>query len=347
MKINFFEEKEEKIVLLMSIMFIFLTTLLAILLYKNFHTIYEISLLEQPIWNTIHGNFFYSVSGLGNLFANHNHPILFLLLPVYFLFQYTLTIIIIENIFIALGAFIIYKFAKEELNNKLLGIIFTGSYLLFPSFYYSNIRSFHPIMLIIPLFLLMFYFLFKKKWNLFFIFFALSLLVKEDIAITLFLLGIYIFFKYSKQKGLIVGSISLIWFLLSTQIIIPSFGGSSEFVGLYSHIGETPSEIIVNTLKDPIGVFSYGFIKQKITYLTVLFRHTMFTSLFNPSFILLTIPILLQNILNISPYKYNYFAHYTYPLIPIIFMASIFGTKRIIQTNFIKIKITFIIDFFI
>jgi len=338
-KNNFFQEKEKKIVFLMSIIFIFFTVIFSQVLYKNYHTIYEIGMLEQPIWNTVNGNFFYSVSGSGNLFGNHNHPILFFILPIYFFFPSTFTILILSNLTIVLGVIPIYKLAQKKLRSNKAGFVFALSYLLFPSFYYSNIRSFHPIMLVVPFLAYALYYLEKEDWKKLFIFLFLALITNETISLLVIMFGIYIFLKSNKKFGTLLVAFGVLWFLFSIKVVIPYFSQEQNYRfigGLYGHLGSTPGEIIKTITTNPIYAISYGSLEAKILYLKVLFRHNLFIALLNPEILILTIPVFLQNLFSSSPYKYDYVAHYTYPLIPILFTATITGTKRILKLKLLK-----------
>ncbi|MBC8495023.1 DUF2079 domain-containing protein [archaeon] len=306
----------------------------SMVLQHNFHTIYEIGYVEQALWNTNEGNFFYSISNSGNHFANHNSPILFLMLPFYYLFTSIFTIFFFCNVAIILGTIPIFKIAKEKLNSRTAGFIFAISYLMYPTFFYSNLRSFHPIMLSVPFIAFALYFMHKKDWTKTTIFLVIAMMTNETISLLVIMFGIFIFLKKKSPKkvGMILVIIGILWFLISTKAIIPSFsqGENYRFIGgLYGHLGSSASEIVSTIIVDPGYAFSYGSPDTKVEYLKILFKHNIFLSILSPEILFLTIPVFLQNLLSSSGYKYSYVAHYTYPIIPILLFAAIIGTRRI------------------
>ncbi len=324
-------EKTDKVAFVLIILFFIFSLITATILYYNFHTIYEIGHHEQAIWQTIHGRFFYRSFDRNNLFSLHNQPMLFILLPIYYLVPKTIIIILIQNLGICVSALFIYKFAKEKAGKK-AGLVFLFLYLLFPAFYYSNIRSFSPIGLVFPFIAGSIFFMHKKRWKHFYIFFALTLICKENTSLLLIPLSIYIFFRYSKKAGLIAGCMGIFWLILSFKILFPimNFGEEYLFINnLYSHLGESPIEISKTLIKNPLLPFTYGNVAQKITYFKVLFGYTLLLSLINIEFLIITTPIFLQNLLSNSPYKFNFVSHYNFILIPIIFYASIAGFCRL------------------
>lgn len=309
-----------------------------IILHNNFHTIYEIGFVEQSLWNTIQGDFFDSVSNVGNHFANHNSPILFFLLPFYYLVPNIIVISLILNAAIVIGAIPVYKLARKKLDSPKAGFIFALSYLLFPSFYYSNIRSFHPVMLVLPFMGFALYYMHRKNWLKTSIFLFFSMLTNETVSLIVIMIGAYLFFKMKEHRsvGLKIAVVGIVWFYLSVNIIIPAFSPNNNYnqIGaVYGHLGDNIPEVVSSIVSDPVEAFNYGNPEGKIDYLQVLFQHNLFLSLLNPEIIIVAVPTFLQNLLSSSGYKYDYVAHYTYPLIPILFFASITGVRRIVSSK--------------
>jgi len=328
-------KKYQKILIIAAVIFIFTT----VLLYNNYDYIFEIGFVEQPLYNTIHGNFFYSASNGGNHFARHNSPILFLYLPVYYIFEHITSITILTNLLLLLGAIPIYLFGKKVgmkiTDNKKLselsGIIIMTSYILFPSFLYSNLRSFHPVMLAAPLISWGLYFLFEKKHQLALTFFLLAMLTNETVSLLMIFLGIYIAFKHEKKTGVYLIILALVWFQFSTSII-SSANGSGEypyFKEIYGHLGTDFSSVIKTIITNPVSSFMYGKPVRKIVYLLEIFGHNIFLGFLSPWLILTTLPVLAQNLFSSSPYKYDILAHYVYPIVPIIFFSLMGGLIRI------------------
>ena len=335
---------------IIPIIFFLLAIVISTLLLSNNRVIYEAGFVEQGVWNTLHGDFFYEINNGGNHFARHNSPILFIFLPIYYLFPNIIIFMLMTNLFIALGSIPVYMFARKILKSRFAGITFMVSFLLFPSFLYSNLRSFHPIMLSVFFMSLTVYFMYKRKWNWFMVSALISMLTNETVSLTLIFLGLFVFFKFKQRVGLNLIVIALVWFIFSTSILIPHFNNGSDYSmvkEIYGHLGNDIGEVIKTIVTHPIDSFQHGFVDLKIKYLRVIFEHNLFTSLLAPELLLVSIPIFVQNIFSSSFYKYDVVAHYIYPIIPIIIFASIIGVSRIIKRFRIKLELVLIILFLV
>ena len=306
--------------------FLLFTTTASLVLYNNFHTVDEIGHHEHALWQTMNGKFFYRSFDNHNLFGLHAQPIMLILLPIYFLFPHTLIIIFVQNLGIAISALFIYRYCKEKMSKK-ESILLLLTYLLLPVFYYSNIRSFSPIGLVFPFIAGTIFFMKKENWNLFYVFFILTLMCKENTPLLLIPLGIYVFFRYDKRVGLKSILLSLAWMVISFKILIPLFqiNPSTDYSfisSLYGHLGGSIPEILKTIISNPALPLTYGDITLKMSYFKVLFGSTLYLSLLNIEFLIITLPVLLQNLLSSSPYKYEYVSHYNFILTPLIFSLS-------------------------
>ena len=249
----------------------------SILRYKTLYaSYYDLGIMHQTVYNT-----YMSVktgdwsrfleltdpSGPGQIkrMAVHNDILLALLSPFFFLKQGPETLLIIQTVVIALGALAIFKIAliafQKFNNSSLLSLIFSLSYLLYFPLERANIFDFHAVTLATTFLLFMFYFWTVKKYFFSLIFFILSLLSKEQVALTTMTFGVYLFLcchcerlkgaKQSQFRGLrglfrppprrgprndiarlfsfVVVFLSLVWFTASVFVIIPYFRRGDHF----------------------------------------------------------------------------------------------------------------------
>lgn len=321
-----------KTVIVIGLLFLVTTTVLAIILYNNFHTIHDpIGLHEQELSQTIKGNFFQRPAEGRNLFQIHNSPGNSLFLPVYYIFSSIFTLIIIQNFCIILAGIILYKFTIKKCSRK-TAIVFFISYILFPAFYYENIRNFSPIICAVFLVMGIMYFAFEEKWSWYFFFTIILLSLKENMSLIVFAIGVFVFFKFSKKNGVKTIFLSIVWLIISFGLIFSGllFENYYQPQSLYSHLGTNGFEIMKTVITKPLYIFNYADSAQaKIYYLKIIFRHTAFISLIKPEVIAITVPILLQNLLSNSAYKFEFSSHYNFIVFPIIFIASVLSFERI------------------
>src|SRR3989338_10562579 len=177
-----------------------------ILRYKTLYaSYYDLGIMHQTVYNTFisiktgdWSRFLELTNPLGSnqikRMAIHNDILLALLAPFYFLHSGPETLLVIQAAIIALGAIAIFKIAniifQKNKYSILLSLIFSLAYLLYPPLERANIFDFHAVVLSTTFLLFMFYFLLIKKYWLSFVFFTLSLLSKEQIALTTMMFGV-------------------------------------------------------------------------------------------------------------------------------------------------------------
>jgi len=97
---------------------------------------WDLGTYEQMLWTTIHsGKLFWAapdpINPTGFFFGTHFSPILFIILPIYFLHQATETLLILQSFVLALGALPLYWLARDELKSKIAGLIIAVAYLAY------------------------------------------------------------------------------------------------------------------------------------------------------------------------------------------------------------------------
>ena len=195
-----------------------------------------------------------------------------------------------------------------------------------------------------PLMVFALYFFFKNKNGLFLLFTTLVLLTNETMSLVVLMFGIILLVNWKMKKvklGLILIIIGILWFQISTSIIIPHFNNNNDnnypyIKEIYGHLGSNVGEIVKTIITKPAYAFGYNGFGLKIIYLKELLQHNIFISLLAPEILLIGLPVILQNILSSSAYKYDVLAHYSFSLIPLIIFSTIIAIKRISK----KYKIT-------
>ncbi len=161
---------------------------------------YDLGNVNQAFWNTVHGRPLYFTNWRGvelnlatdNRLAMHVEPIYLLLAPVYWLWQRPETILVLQTVILALGAWPVYWLARERLESELAGVAFAAVYLLFPGLEAANLWEFHAVALAAPLLLFAFYYGQARRWGLFWLFALLAMATKEEVPLTAALIGLYL-----------------------------------------------------------------------------------------------------------------------------------------------------------
>ncbi|MBI4973210.1 DUF2079 domain-containing protein [Candidatus Roizmanbacteria bacterium] len=336
-----------------------------ILRYKTLYSSYfDLGIMHQTVYNTYQAIKRHDMSRfleLTNPFgpeqikrmAIHNDILLAFMAPFYFIYSGPETLLVIQTVVLALGAWAVFLIAKQvfekEKKRNLMGLIFVTAYLLYPPMQRANIFEFHAVTLATTTLLFMFYFWLIKKYKWSFLFFILSIIAKEQVALTTLFFGLFTLFESWKSNkifrfSLLIIITSIIWFAASMLIIIPYFRGSNHFaLNYYADFGDSPMRIILGILDKPWSIGKYIFNLDTLRYFFLLLGPTAFLSLLSPLHLFIALPEFGINLLSNNWNMRNIVFHYTSVIQPFVFIAAIYGTKKFSQRRLIIVGIIILI----
>jgi uncharacterized membrane protein len=315
---------------------------------------WDLGTYEQMLWNTINsGRLFWTapdpINPTGFFFGTHFSPILFIILPIYYLYQATETLLVLQSFVLALGALPLYWLARDELKSKIAGVVIALAYLLYAPLHGVNWFDFHTQAFVPLFFNLAFYYFTKKKWIKYLICIIFVLSVNEAMPLMVIAMGIYGLWKrrkfiteyLSKKKTTFEDKTALIalstiilgfvWFIVARKII-SSINPSLPFT-MWSEFGTDLPSIIIKMITEPLLTLEIIFSRyavDKFFYIVELFLPLLFLSFLDPPSLFIALPWIGMSFLsNINPYitpvGYQYPAH----ILSIIFVSAIYGVKRL------------------
>jgi len=331
------------ILFLMILIYVALFSAMSILKHYAFHsTAFDLSIVDYELKHLSKGEFNYSneISNV-RLFTDHFRPINFLLVPFYWLYPHVETLLIIQSLFLGLGALPIYLLSRKKLKNEVIALIISSIYLLYVPLEAINLIDFHFNILAIPFLLFAFYFLETNRFGYFILFSILATMCREEIALIIFMVGIYIILKKDKKRGLIISGISLIYFVFTIGFLMSYLGGGNSFFksgpdhleNRYAYLGHSYKEISETLITKPFYVLKHVFTLLKIEYLFLLFFSVGFGifSIFAPEILMISLPIFAINLLSEYEPMYQIYYQYNAGIIPFIFISMIYGIPRFIK----------------
>lgn len=154
-------------------------------------------------------------------FAVHMSPALYILFPIYLIFPFPATINICQVLAIYSGIIPFLLIAKKyNLNNKVI-VLLSAVYAASPILAGGTLFDFHENCLLVPFLMWTFYFYEKNKTVPFFIFAALTLLVKEDAFIYICVFAAYIIVSKKEYiRGAIMIVFSVMYFVFACRLLI-------------------------------------------------------------------------------------------------------------------------------
>lgn len=295
--------------------------------------------MDQPIWNTLHGRFVEETKDDGTQstrLTDHVEPIFALVSLSFLVYDGVESILVLQTVAIALGALPVYWLACRRLKSDWAGVSFALVYLLFPALQAANLTEFHAVPLAVAPLLFAFFFIERGNPLGMWVAAMLALSVKEEIALPVFMLGLYAALsgrgkgcddKLSPVHGVALSLVSLAWFGLTTFIVIPHFSqsGQSVYVGRYESLGGSFSGALRTGLTQPWKVALLLLQGDRLNYLAGLLAGAGFAPLFWPLALLMGAPILLANLLSDYPAMFSGEFHYSAPVVPFMVIGAIYG----------------------
>lgn len=267
--------------------------------------------------------------GLLSHFAVHISPIYYLLLPGYYLFPDPAYLQFAQALVLASGVIPLYLLAKHfELSNKLT-VAVCFAYCFFPSLIGGCFYDIHENCFLTPLILWLFYFYEKRRFPGMYIFAALTLLVKEDAAIFVACIALYMLVCRKEWKhGALLFAVSILWFGVTSFLL--SRSGEGGFLawryGDYLIDGNGGIvDIVRNIFLNPAYMFSQIFKQDKIVFLLLMLLPVACLPLLNKklSQLVLLIPLVLINVLPNYEYQYSIHFQYTFGAIALLFFLAV------------------------
>ena len=253
-------------------------------------------------------------------FAVHFSPFFYLLLPGYYLFSTPTYLCVTQTLFVGLGVFAVYGIAKHLGFTPKQTVLASALYLLFPSISYGLYNDFHENKFLAVCVLFAVLFMLKRQWVPFYISALLICSVKEDAAIYLIAIALYMLFHERLIKH---GSITLVMafaYFVFAMYMLTVCGAEEgmQFGYRYSNF-ELEGKVGIGTiLKITFIDFGYTlsqiFQQEKVEFLLWMFVPVLFTPFVGRkiSALLLLTPMLLVNLMSNWPYQHDVDYQYTY-----------------------------------
>lgn len=315
----------------------------------------DLGQIDQAIWNSAHGRLLEFTRRTGEAsirLTDHVEPIFVLISPVLLLHDNVEALLILQSFALGAGALAVFRIARRKFaaltdaansaagqagaksraanegggwQAEFAAVLFAVMYLLFPALEAANLAEFHAVTFV-PVFVLFLYDAgLQKKWGRFAALGLLTLMVKEEVSLLVFMLAGYFAisdfglriseWRKAPRVPLALAVLSLIWFGLTFFVIIPHFNalGHSPYTCRYG-VGEDCPQVVRGL-----------FLEQRLGYLAQLLASSGLVSLLDPVSLLLGAPLILANVVSNYPAQYSGTFHYSAPVVPYFVLGAIGG----------------------
>jgi uncharacterized membrane protein len=315
------------------------------------HDVFETSLdtlsVEQPLWNTLHGQFlratYYPVTGetvadfndrkTDSLLGDHVQLSLLSLLIPYLIAPRTETLFVVLSIGIGLGAIPLFRLAKRRLGSPWLALLFAIGYLFLPAVETNTGWDIHGASFLPPLLLAALDAAETKHIKTWWGLTILAMGFREDLPIFVGWAMIWMVPRPLRRQAWVLFAAGLVFSLASFLIIIPHFGGGgTPYIVRFFPLG-TPITVqgIWSAISQPsFWQFDLG---NLIAYNLRLGLPLLFLYYASAPAMLAMAPLMLANSLSwYQQTQYPYLYHYSAPLIPWAILGTIDGFRKITRS---------------
>ena len=360
--------KKDFLAFSIAIAFFLVFSIFSILQYYSLGTsAYDLGINAQSLYVFIHKGTFYTPLLNENTLVQHFTIFKFTQVPIYYLFPSPISIMIYENLFIAMGGYIVYLLSMELLKDhikslKLLYLISIGflfSYEFSP-FTQSLVSFPFHMMAFLPFFLLLaFYAFLTERRALHILSLALIISIHANFIYIVAILLLYEFLFLHTSRGRKIGtwlsakskttgvknfSYFIVFIVLAYGYLVFAAYMKLRLAGIPSlsplpTTGETgtpvssPVTLLLLLFHNPgefasiIGTNSGG----KIFYLNLLFKSNIYLPLFSPLSLILLLPYSIYALP--SSYSAYYQLGYMYSALVVgsIYISAIMGAYNLIR----------------
>ena len=273
-------------------------------------------------------------------FAVHFSPAYLVLVPFYFIHPQAETLFVSQAV-CAMGGviplwFICKKYNFSNISSFLFGIVYVfSSTLISPCFYDFHENAF------LPLFLMWFFFAIEKdKHVMMYIMAVLVLLVKEDAALYIICIGLYLLLSGRKKRhGFILFTSSTAYFLIVTSLMSKYGEGvmtSRTYGNLMTDWEGGFGEVIKTVLTNPAYFITECFKEEKLIFILTMLLPMMFLPFVTKkiSRLLLVVPFLLMNLATGYGYAFNIGFQYVFGTTTLLIYVSVLNLSDFDKKNF-------------
>lgn len=299
------KEKTFKYIIVISLIYFILFSYIGIIRYYNFNYYLDFGAYLQAIYTTaFHGKLLYENFDAATIFLRegtpyfgsylgiHFSPVLLLFVPIFRLFPFPETLIVIKVLAISLSIVFAYKVALRYVGKENLAFLVTVLYTLHPALHSLTLFDFQPQAFFPMLIFLAFYLLLKKRTYFFIIMLILALATNEFMSVLIGSLALVeLIFRQRSDKSIFLErkyaamtlTIAISWYFLAS-LVMPLFKPRvfSPWSSLFS--GEVIEALAFGFLEKIsyflMIVLPFGFLPLRSTYFLALLPYlgSVFTS---------------------------------------------------------------------
>jgi uncharacterized membrane protein len=285
---------------------------------------YDMGIFDQGVWllSRFHAPF---VTVMGrNLFGDHTSFILLLAAPLYWLWPRAQTLLVLQTVLLAAAAVPVYLLALRRSASVLIATCLAAAYLLNPALQYGNLEQFHPEAFLVLSVAVAIYAAVESKPVLLTVGVVASLLVKEDAALLMIPLAVWVYFRRNRTWGLRIGAAALAWTVFAYTVVINTLLGTTSFYANRIPFGGLGG-LVTTPLGHPVRFWRYVRSEGRLFYLWQMGAAFGFGFLVAPELAAIGVLSVAENVLSTFPYMHQILYHYSLPTVAVLALGTVFA----------------------
>ena len=267
-----------------------------------------------------------------NALGDHFSPVLALLAPLYWIWADARMLLGAQAALLAASAIPVFLYARPRMGRLgAYGLIV--AYLLFWGFSSGLSFDFHEVCFVPLLLASAVLFADRERWPAFYVSVGLLLRVKEDQALLVAAVGVYLLLRRQYRPGLISIGAGVAWYLLTTKLLIPGINPGGDYIHwTYTNLGKDGPDAVRNILRYPGLPFHELLFGAQDKLKTLLYTVVPFLGLivYSP-LLVLAIPLLAARMLSTNPIYWSTGYHYSMTIAPVMALGAADGLRNVLR----------------
>lgn len=304
--------------------------------HETFHTrALDLGKFDQAIWNTLRGRFLFSSVQNHSILGNHFSPFMALLSPLFLLWSDVRVLFAAQAVGLAAAGLLLYRIVR--LKHPALAPWFLLAFYMNPALHEVALVELRRVTFAVPFLALALYALSVRKriWMVIGLF--LGLLCKENVALAVFMVGVYLLlFERDWKWGVPLVMVGLLWAVVVTLWVVPAFrpprGEGSSLYPQLSYLGlagDSYQEILTDVLRDPLVLFRHMLDRESLLALWRVFLPLgLGLPFLAPDWMLMVLPPIAIMLISVAPGMHRLEDWYMASVLPGLFAAIAVALAR-------------------
>ena len=277
---------------------------------------------------------FVTVRGL-DLLGQHAAYIMALVAPLYRLWADPRLLLLLQVLFLALPALVLYRLGGRHLGHPAAGLAVAVAYLAYPGVQWAISWQFHPEAIAAGLLALAVAAADRRRHGLMALWLALAALGGAELGLVVAGFGLLLVAGGRRAVGWRTAGAGLAWFLVATYLLAPLHAGrvTRLFETDYGIAGTGPTGLLASLPTMAGHALQTGLANDGLFYLLLVFLPLLGLPLLAPRWLLPVAPPLLLNLAAVQPEHHQLRFHYLATAAPLLAAGAVAGLATVRSTR--------------